>query len=559
MIRRRTIALRAREDRALVAYERTGKYPIRGKSRHFSWDCWVNPKRDRTPKAEADRAVAFISSLTFSRGPDARKPFRLRPWQEKIIRQIFGTLGPDGFRQYRTVFITCPRKSGKTELCAAVTIYLLMGDGEQGGELYGAASDLDQAALLFNTVAQMIRHDPELAARLEVIPSRKRIIHHASGSVYRAIPADAPSAHGFNASGIVADELHAWPNRELWDVLQTSTGARLSPLVVAITTAGSDPHSVCAEVHRYAVAVRDGLVPDASFLPVIFAAPEDADWRDEAVWRACNPALGDFRSLEEMRVACRQAQEIPGREAAFKRLYLNMWTTAAEARWLPMDKWDLCAGPVDPAALRGQPVIVGLDLSTTTDLSAMVLLFPPDEAGIVEVLVEYWCPGDYLELRQRRDRVPYVVWAQEGHLHVTRGNVVDYTAIEKRLHDLVAVDGYDVIEVAVDPWNAKGLLTKLQGDGVPAVEVPQTMANLSGASKELERLILSGQIRHTGHPILRWNVSNCVVDTDANDNRRPSKKRSAERIDGVSALVTAIARASVPREAPAEPRVSVFG
>ena len=189
----------------------------------------------------------------------------------------------------------------------------------------------------------------------------------------------------------------------------------------------------------------------------------------------------------------------------------------------------------------------------------MILLFPPDAAGIVEILCEFWAPGDYLELRQRRDRVPYVTWAQEGYLHVTPGNTVDYGAIEKRLHELVTVDGYDVLEVAVDPWNAKSLLVKLQGDGVPAVEVGQTMANLSGASKELERLILSGQLRHTGHPILRWNVSNCVVDTDANDNRRPSKKRSAERIDGVSALVTAIARASVPREEPPTPMISVLG
>jgi phage terminase large subunit-like protein len=555
-IRRRAIAIRPQEDPAVARYLRRGTYPIRGTSKNFSWALWERPERRRTPKAEADRAVAFIRSLTFSRGAAARTPFKLRPWQEAIIRRIFGTLGPDGWRQYRTVFFTCPRKQGKTELAAAITVYLLLGDGEQGGELYGAASDLDQAALVYNTVAKMIQHDPELAARLEVVPSRKRIIHHASGSVYRAIPADAPSAHGFNASAVVADELHAWPNRELWDVLQSSTGARLSPLL--ITTAGTDERSICAEVHRYAERVRDGIIEDPSFLPIIYAAPEDADWRDEAVWRACNPALADFRSLDEMRVAARQAQEVPGREAAFKRLYLNMWGTAAEARWLPMDRWDTCAAPVDREALRGRRCIVGVDLSTTTDLSALVALFADGDGG-VDVIAEFWLPADYLEVRSRRDRVPYTLWAEQGHLTTTPGNTIDYGTIERRLHDLVEVDGFDVLEVAVDPWNARGLIAKLQGDGVPAVEVGQTMANLSGAAKDLERLVLAGQLRHGGHPILRWCASNAVVDIDSNGNIRPSKKRSTERIDGVSAMVTALARAHVQREEPPVPMVTVMG
>ena len=560
MIRRRPSAMRAPEDRAVARYVRSGRYPVQGHATDFSWGVWAHPKRRRTPAAEAARVAAFVQSLTHSKGPAAGQPFVLRPWQQgRIVTPVFGTLDAAGFRVVRTVLIELPTRNGKTELAAALALYMLCGDQEAGGEVYSVAVDTDQASLVFNVASTMVRRDPELAACLEVVPSRRRIIHHASESVYRVLAADAPSALGLNASAVIMDELCAWPNRELYDVMTSRTGSRRAPLTAIITTAGDDEHSVGAEVHRYAERVRDGLIPDPSFLPVVFSAPEDADPWAEATWRACNPALGDFRSLEEFQVAARQAREIPGREASFRKLYLNQWNTHAETRWLPMDRWDACAGPVDPAALRGQPVIVGLDLSTTTDLSAMVLLFPPDADGIVDVLAEFWAPADYLELRQRRDRVPYVVWAQQGHLHVTDGNTIDYGAIERRLHDLVAVDGYDVIEVAVDPWNAKGLITKLQGDGVPAVEVGQTMANLSGASKELERLILSGQIRHTGHPILRWNVSNCVVDTDANDNRRPSKKRSVERIDGVSALVTAIARASVLREAEPVPLITVLG
>ncbi|MEX2221405.1 MAG: terminase TerL endonuclease subunit [Candidatus Rokuibacteriota bacterium] len=559
MIRRRAIAPRAPEDPAVAAYLRTGKYPIRGESKHFSWDCWTTPKRRRTPKADAERAAAFISSLTHSKGPAAGQAFRLRDWQHSIVAQIFGTLDADGYRVIRTALIELPTRNGKSELAAALALYMLCGDQEQGAEVYSVAIDTDQASLVFNVASTMVRRDPELAARLEVVPSRRRIIHHASESVYRVLAADAPSALGVNASAVVMDELAAWPGREMFDVMQSRTGSRRAPVTIAITTAGDDEHSVGAEVHRYAERVRDGIIPDPSFLPVIYAAPADADPWAEATWYAANPALQDFRSLEEFRVAARQAREVPGREASFKKLYLNMWGTHAETRWLDLARWDACAEPVDPAALRGQPCIVGLDLSTTTDLTAMVVIFPPDADGIWDVRAEFWVPADYLELRSRRDRVPYTIWAQEGHLHVTDGNTVDYGAIERRLHELVEADGFDVVAIGIDPWNARSLTTKLQGDGLPAVEVAQTMANLSGAAKELERLVLAGRLRHGGHPVLRWCISNTAVDTDSNGNLKPSKKRSRERIDGTSGLVTALALAHVAHEEAPAPRITVLG
>ena len=314
-----------------------------------------------------------------------------------------------------------------------------------------------------------------------------------------------------------------------------------------ITTAGDDEHSVGAEVHRYAERVRDGILTDPSFLPVIYAASEDADPWSEEVWFATNPALGDFRSLEEFRVAARQAREVPGREASFRKLYLNQWGTHAETRWLDMARWDACGAPVDSEALRGQPCIVGLDLSTTKDLSAMLVIFPPDADGTWDLLAHFWVPADYLELRARRDRVPYPQWVAEGWITATPGNTIDYSVIE------------DVVAIGVDPWNAKGLIVKLQAEGLPAVEVGQTMANLSGPSKELERLVLAGQLRHGAHPVLRWCMANAVVDTDANGNLKPSKKRSQERIDGVSALVTALALAHVEREEPPTPLITVLG
>jgi phage terminase large subunit-like protein len=559
MIRRSRVATRPEEDAGVAAYLRTGRYPTQGRSKSFSWDCWRQAKRRRTPKSEAQRAVAFIESLSHSKGAAAGQPFNLRPWQRAIVEQIFGSLDADGHRVIRTALVELPTRNGKSELAAAIALYMLCGDQEQGAEIYSVAIDTDQAALVFNVASTMVRRDPELAARLEIVPSRRRIIHHATESVYKVLSADAPSALGVNASAVIMDELAAWPTREMFDVMSSRTGSRRAPLTVIITTAGDDEHSVGAETHRYAERVRAGIITDPSFLPVIYAAPEDADPWDEATWRASNPALGDFRSLDEFKVAARQAREIPGREASFRKLYLNQWNTAAETRWLDMAHWDACAEPVDPAALRGQPAIVGLDLSTTTDLSAMVVIFPPDADGVWDVLAEFWVPADFLELRSRRDRVPYTVWAQDGHLHVTPGNTIDYGAIERRIHDLVTVDGFVVVSIGIDPWNTRGLTTKLQSDDLSAVEVQQTMANLSGAAKELERLVLAGRLRHGAHPVLRWCISNAAVDTDANGNLKPSKKRSRERIDGVSALVTALALAHVAREEAPEPRITVLG
>jgi phage terminase large subunit-like protein len=232
---------------------------------------------------------------------------------------------------------------------------------------------------------------------------------------------------------------------------------------------------------------------------------------------------------------------------------LNQWFTAVEARWLSLEAWDACQpglrAPQSDSDEGGRYVgippkraFLGLDLSTTTDLTALVILLPDGQNGY-DVKAEFWCPADHLAERSRRDRVPYQLWSEQGYLHATPGNVVDYSAIEVRLH--VLMREYEVVEVGVDPWNARGLVAKLQADGIPAVEVAQTMANLTSASKALETLVLSGKLRHDGQPILRWCVSNAVVDTDGNGNLKPSKKRSAERIDGVSALVTALARALV--------------
>lgn len=488
-------------------------------------------------ESESSRKVRLINLLTHTKGPFAGQPFRLRPWQEqKIIRPLFRTVR--GRRVYRTCLLMMPRKNGKTELAAALALDGLMFDGERGAEVYSAAADKDQAALVFNVAAQMVRNDPDLYGQCEILDSQKRIVHRKSGSFYRAISAEAYSKHGFNASRVIYDELHAAPSRELWDVLTSSTGARDQPLVIAISTAGYDRHSILWELYSHAKRVRENPTLDPTFLPVIFEAAADADWTDERIWHKANPALGDFRSLEEMRVACARAREIPAQENTFRRLYLNQWTEQAE-RWVPLVAWDACLVPMaDRTSLVGRRCYLGLDLSSTKDLTALVGVFPDDEGGF-DVLAAFFVPAEQIRQRSTRDRVPYDQWSRDEFLTATAGPVVDYEAVRQRILDWS--EAYDVRVIAYDPWNATDLVTRLETqDGFRCVQMRQGVAALSAPTKSLEKAILSRTLRHDGHPVLRWNLGNVAVESDNAGNIKPSKKVSTERIDGVVALVMAV-------------------
>jgi phage terminase large subunit-like protein len=279
---------------------------------------------------------------------------------------------------------------------------------------------------------------------------------------------------------------------------------------------------------------------DPTFLPVIFEAAADADWTDERVWHRANPALGDFRSLEEMRVAAARAREIPAQENTFRRLYLNQWTEQA-SRWIALPAWDACAvPPAERRPLPGRPCYLGLDLSSTTDLTALVGVFPdPTLSDRFDVLAKFFVPAESLRLRSLRDRVPYDQWAKEGFLDVTPGPVVDYDAVRRTIQTWA--EAYDVRVVAYDPWNATDLVTRLQAqDGLTCVQMRQGYATLSAPTKSLEKAILARTLRHDGHPVLRWNVGNVAVESDDAGNLKPSKSVSTERIDGVVALIMAV-------------------
>jgi phage terminase large subunit-like protein len=488
------------------------------------------------PGAPARDPIAFINSLTHTKGAFARQTFKLRRWQIHILKKLFKKRS-DGFRQYRTCLLMLPRKNGKTEIAAAIALYGLLADGETGAEVYSAAADRDQAALVFGVAAQMVRNDPALDAACYIVESQKKIVHRESGSFYRAISAEAYSKHGFNASMVIYDELHAAPDRRLYDVLSTSMGARRQPLLLVISTAGYDRHSILWELYQHAKKVQERPAIDPSFLPILYEAPEGADWTKRRVWQKANPALGDFRSLEEMQILAVRAKEIPAQENNFRRLYLNQWTEQA-ARWIQMPAWDACQTPPVPRqALQKRRCYVGMDLSTTTDLTALVAVFP-DELGF-DVLAQFFVPAERILERSRRDHVPYDEWARQGVLTSTPGAVVDYDILRQVLLQWAAE--FSLQMIAFDPWNATDLLSRLQQqDGLKCTSMRQGFASLSAPTKSLEGAILSRRLRHDGHPVLRWNVSNVAVETDSAGNIRPHKTLSTERIDGVVALIMAV-------------------
>lgn len=486
----------------------------------------------------AQRALDVFRSLKHTKGEWAGKSFDPEPWQAEVISKVFGSKRPDGQRQYRIVYIEVPRKNGKSTLAAGFGCVLLYSDREPGAEVYSCAADRDQAAIVFEQAKQMVLNHEEFGPVSEVY--RRSIVYRAQQRTWRVLSADAPTKHGLNAHGIIFDELHAQPNRELWDVMTTSTGARRQPLIVAITTAGWDRHSICWELHEYACKIRDGILTDDSFLPVIFAADEKDDWTAPATWQKANPSYDVTVKADYLAAECDRAKMSPAYQNTFRRLHLNQWTEQAD-RWIDLALWDMNDAPPDLDALKGQTCYGGLDLSTTTDLSALVLVFPRLDG--FDVIPHFWAPLERIRQRSKRDRVPYDQWEADGILTATPGDVVDYAFIRQQVLDIMAQ--YDLRELAFDPWNAIQLATQLGEEGVTMVEVRQGFASLSAPTKELMTLLLAKKLRHGGHPILRWNASNVAVKQDPAGNLKPDKSQSTERIDGIVALIMALSRATL--------------
>ena len=492
----------------------------------------------------ADHVVDFIKQLKHTKGKFSGQEFILEKWQEKIIRDVFGTIREDGKRQYRTAYIEIPRKNGKTTFAAAMALYVLFVESQNDNEseCYSGAADREQASLVFNQAASMIRNNPILSKRCKIIDSQKRIVNYKTNSFYRAIPAEAAGAHGYNASCIIVDELHTQPNRDLVDTLITSQGAREEPLTIFLTTAGYDQNSICYEYHEYARQVNEGVIDDPSFYGVIYSADEKDDWEDEKTWEKANPNYGVSINKDFLAQEARKAKQVPAYQNTFKRLYLNIWT-AQEERWLDLDAWDSTAGEINLDSLAGRKCYAGLDLSSTTDISALVLVFPDDEDGY-DVLPYFWLPGADLRERILRDKVNYDEWSKAGHIDLTEGNVIHYGAIREKIHKLNEI--FEIVEIAYDRWGASKLVQDLEDDGFVIVPFGQGYASMNAPTQELMKLVLEHKLRHGGHPVLRWMADSVTVKQDPAGNLKPVKpdrRKSSKRIDGIVAMIMGLDRA----------------
>ncbi|TVR11941.1 MAG: terminase large subunit [Salinarimonadaceae bacterium] len=494
------------------------------------------------PHGQGEKAIKFLRLLKLHEGKRAGAPFPLQTWQERIVRRIYGDTREDGLRRVRTVFMLLPRKNGKTTLGAGLANLHLFGPmHEAGGQVISAAADREQASIAFNAAARMIAQDQHLVNITRAAPSVKTIEHYRSGSTYRAISHEAYSKHGLSVSFLLADEMHAWPSRDLWEVLTSSMGAREEPLAIIITTAGSGVHTIAHELYDYAKRVASGLVVDETFLPILFEAATDADWQDEAVWRSVNPAIDSgFRSIEEMRMTARRAAEVPAQREAFKRLYLNIWSDGAPDPAFDLAVFDEGLSDLTLDDLAGEPAWIGVDLSKSVDLTAVVVAFRIDER--IAIFPTAFVPEKGIKRRSERDKVPYALWAEQGRIVATPGEVIDQALIEGHIRALC--ERFDVQEIAFDPWHAQRMIASLMEDGLPAVEMRQGFATMAPAVRIFEEKLLSRQLAHDGCPVLRWCVGNVVLDEDPAGNRKPNKARSIERIDVAVAAMMAVCRAA---------------
>ena len=492
-------------------------------------------------KAKADRAVKFIENLCHTKGKWAGKRFWLLPWQEQLIRNIFGIVKPDGYRQFRTAFVEICKKVGKSELAAAVALYLLYADNEPSAEVYGAAADRQQASIVFDVARQMVEMSPALLKRSKLMTATKRIVNYGNSGYYQVLSAEVGGKHGFSVSGLVFDEIHTQPNRQLYDVLtKGSSDARQNPLHFIITTAGTDRHSIAYELHTKAVDILEGRRVDPTFYPVVYGLKDDEDWEDEANWYKVNPSLGYTVDIERLRDAYREAKQNPADEVTFKWLRLNMWVSSTIA-WIPDSIFQKGNEEIDMAALEGRDCYGGLDLSSTGDITALVLIFPQREEDEKYILLPFfWVPEETIPQRVKQASVPYDIWEKQGYLLSTEGNVIHYDFIEKFINDLA--ERYHIVEIAVDRWNATQMIQNLEGDGFTMVPFGQGFASMSGPTKDFYRLLMEGQIIHGGHPVLRWMAGNVVIDTDPAGNIKVTKAKSKEKIDGIVAAIMALDR-----------------
>lgn len=491
----------------------------------------------------AERAINFFRFLRHSKGEWAGARFELEHWQQFIVGSIFGWKRADGTRRFRTAYNEIARKNGKSTLAAGVGLYLLMADKEPGAEVYAAATKRDQARIVWGEAARMVKASPVLKKRIQIFQSRSNMHIEETGSKFEALGADSDSLDGLNIHGAIIDELHAHKTRDLWDVLETAKGSRRQPVTFVITTAGSDRQSICYEQHEYAEQILQRTIDDDSYFAYIAAVDDEDDpLHDESCWPKANPNLGVSVKIDELREQVKKALAIPAQQNAILRLRFNRWTQQV-TRWIDLDLWDENAGLVSEEKLVGRTCYGGLDLSSVSDLTAWVMVFPhDDDPEEIDVLCRFWCPEARLHDSQNRYRSQYQAWVRQGFLKTTPGDAIDYSFVKKQI--LEDAGKFQLIGLNVDRlFQAHQLATELSNEGLTVVGMGQGFLSMAAPMKEFERRLLARKIHHGGNPVLRWMAGNVAVKQDPAGNLKPDKASSQGKIDGIVALVMALDRA----------------
>ena len=487
----------------------------------------------------AQHVLDFFGFLRHSKGEWAGQVVELEQWQQAILWILFGWYKEDGTRRFRTAYLECARKQGKSTLAAGVGLYLLIGDREPGAEVYSAATKRAQAKIVFDEATRMVKKSPSL--RKKITCFRDNLHIENSASKFEPLGRDADSMDGLNVHGAIVDELHAHKTDEVWGVLETGTGSRRQSLMFAITTAGLNQDVFCFSLRDYLIKILEGIITDDSFFGIIYTLDQGDDWTDEANWIKANPNLGVSVRLGELRDLAAKARSISSSLTHFLTKRLNIWTNAAEL-WIHPEKWKACGEEFDEQDLAGRACYAALDLSNTLDLTAWVLVFPPagDDPRYV-ILPRFWVPEDVIEER-RRNRVPYDAWVREGHITAIPGAVIDYEYIYEQIDR--DAQTFDIKEVGYDRWGAAQVYLQLEKMGMTTVQIGQGFQSMSAPMKEMEKLIVSRGLRHGNNPVLTWNVHNLVATRDPAGNLKPDKRRSREKIDGAVAMIMGIDRAT---------------
>jgi len=490
----------------------------------------------------AQMVIAFFSLLKHSKGEWAGRPVILEPWQQFVMWNVFGWKREDGTRRFRTSILEVARKNGKTTMAAGVGLYLLVADGEPGAEIYSAATKRDQARLSHSEATRMAKSSPGIKREVRIFKDNIHIPETASK--FEPLGADSDTMDGLNVHGALIDEIHAHKSRDTWDLLETATGARRQPLMFGISTSGFDRQSLFFTQHEYTEKILEDVIEDDSWFGIIFTIDEGDDWEDEEVWAKANPNLGVCKKWDDMRRKALRAKEMPAALNAFQRLELDIWTHA-ETKWINLAHWKACGKAVDELGLRGRTCYGGLDLSSTTDVTAWLLVFPPQADGDdYQVLCRFFIPAESMHERVRKDRVPYDVWVRQGFITATPGNVVDYDFVLQQVSD--DRETFDLPQMAFDRWGAAHIQSQLMAMGGEEflVQFGQGFASMSAPMKELEKLILGHELAHGNNPVLTWMADNLVAREDPAGNIKPDKEKSTEKIDGMVALIMALDRAT---------------